>query len=448
MGKLIDLLGLSRFKTKCDALYAKAADTYTKTEVDALEDLKVDKTSNPITSVTETDGTVTVSALDGTETTFEAGGNITIDDAVSSISENPVQNRAVTAYLYALQNKIANITLSSTTDSTTGAKNIVLTKGDGTKTGVTVNDQNVKMTVQSGSYKYPLLYGALTSNQMIQLLEGSATQFYATAGITKANLLYFQPSTATLYCPKFSFSGGNTTSLLSSVKANTSAIEALGTPVSAVSITDNTMTVTKTDGTSEDFQTYSLPIATADTLGGIKVGTGLAIDDDGTLSASGVDVDLSPYAKTADLATVATSGSYNDLTDIPALDEKLSKTGDTAADLTVTDLTYKYLRSQNGLTMYTQAEDDDGNPVWLERKLVVADAANLTGTPTAPNYHGVTAGAQSTAILTSQIATKYDVETAVKAASGSVDLSNYYTKAEVDSAISAAIAAITNADGV
>lgn len=47
---------------------------------------------------------------------------------------------------------------------------------------------------------------------------------------------------------------------------------------------------------------YNLPTASADTLGGIKVGSGLTMDDKtGILSANGVQVDLSPYAKTADV---------------------------------------------------------------------------------------------------------------------------------------------------
>lgn len=61
---------------------------------------------------------------------------------------------------------------------------------------------------------------------------------------------------------------------------------------------------------------YTLPKASATVLGGVKVGAGLAITTDGTLSASGTD--LTPYAKTADLAAVAKSGKYSDLSGTPA----------------------------------------------------------------------------------------------------------------------------------
>ena len=83
---------------------------------------------------------------------------------------------------------------------------------------------------------------------------------------------------------------------------------------------------------------YELPTASADTLGGVKVGTGLEIAD-GVLSATGggkadsVDwqdienkpSDFKPSAHThvaadvSDLSEVATSGSYDDLTDKPSI---------------------------------------------------------------------------------------------------------------------------------
>lgn len=46
---------------------------------------------------------------------------------------------------------------------------------------------------------------------------------------------------------------------------------------------------------------YTLPAATASKLGGIKVGTGLSITEDGTLSATAVSV--SPYASNAQEVT-------------------------------------------------------------------------------------------------------------------------------------------------
>lgn len=70
--------------------------------------------------------------------------------------------------------------------------------------------------------------------------------------------------------------------------------------------------------------TYELPIATADTLGGVKVGAGLAINSEtGVLSATGGGVadavDWANITSKPNFATVATSGSYNDLSDKPTI---------------------------------------------------------------------------------------------------------------------------------
>ena len=67
----------------------------------------------------------------------------------------------------------------------------------------------------------------------------------------------------------------------------------------------------------------SLPVANQTTLGGIKVGAGLSITADGILSATGggtVDsVNWENVVGKPTFATVATSGSYNDLTNKPTI---------------------------------------------------------------------------------------------------------------------------------
>ena len=68
---------------------------------------------------------------------------------------------------------------------------------------------------------------------------------------------------------------------------------------------------------------YNLPVANQNTLGGIKVGAGLSITADGILSATGGgtadSVNWENVVGKPTFATVATSGSYNDLTDKPTI---------------------------------------------------------------------------------------------------------------------------------
>jgi len=63
---------------------------------------------------------------------------------------------------------------------------------------------------------------------------------------------------------------------------------------------------------------YTLPVATSSTLGGVKQGSNVTIGTDGTLSVAAPVTSLAASAITG-LATVATSGSYNDLSDKPTI---------------------------------------------------------------------------------------------------------------------------------
>lgn len=64
----------------------------------------------------------------------------------------------------------------------------------------------------------------------------------------------------------------------------------------------------------------SIPTASANDLGGIKVGTGLSIDGSGVLSATGLtSVDWDDVQDKPNFATVATTGDYDDLMNQPQL---------------------------------------------------------------------------------------------------------------------------------
>lgn len=93
-------------------------------------------------------------------------------------------------------------------------------------------------------------------------------------------------------------------------------------------------------GGSSGESSYTLPPATSDTLGGVKVGTGLSITADGTLSAtasgSSGEVDLSSYATKEELSTGLSGKADTSHThaqgDISGLPATLSSLTDHAAD--------------------------------------------------------------------------------------------------------------------
>ena len=62
-----------------------------------------------------------------------------------------------------------------------------------------------------------------------------------------------------------------------------------------------------------------IPVASAQNLGGVKVGTGLTIDANGVLAATGLtSVGWDEIQNKPNFATVATSGDYDDLIDKPS----------------------------------------------------------------------------------------------------------------------------------
>lgn len=84
---------------------------------------------------------------------------------------------------------------------------------------------------------------------------------------------------------------------------------------------DTSAVPTKTSDLNNDsgFLT-EIPVASADDLGGVKVGTGLTIDANGVLAATGLtSVDWADIQDKPNFATVATTGDYDDLVDKPAL---------------------------------------------------------------------------------------------------------------------------------
>lgn len=109
----------------------------------------------------------------------------------------------------------------------------------------------------------------------------------------------------------------------------------------------------------------SVPIASANDLGGVMVGTGLTIDASGTLSATGLtSVDWDDIQDKPTFAAVATSGDYDDLSNKPVL-------ADVATSGAYSDLTGTPLLA----TVATTGDYDD-----------LTDKPNLATVATTGNY--------------------------------------------------------------
>ena len=166
-------------------------------------------------------------------------------------------------------------------------------------------------------------------------------------------------------------------------------------PTATVVRTQNgaTITITDADGTTTadiyDGSVTDIPIASADVLGAIKVGSNLSITEDGTLSAdaqqvtlystSGQNTDgamtqkattdaLALKADSSSLATVATSGDYNDLSNLPTIPTVYNGT------LTI---------QQNGTTVGTFTANQSGNTTVSLAGGIYADDPTAPANPNA-----------------------------------------------------------------
>ena len=176
-----------------------------------------------------------------------------------------------------------------------------------------------------------------------------------------------------------------------------------------------------------DEKEYTLPTASSDVLGGIKVGAGLEINPDtGVLSATGGGtadaVDWANITSKPDFKTVATTGSYNDLTDKPTIPTKVSELANDSNYLTSVPeeyVTETELAGKNYATV-SQIPSLDGyaTEAWVGEQGYLTEHQDI-----------------------SNLATKEEL--ASKADSANVySKSETYTKTETDSAIKQASATV------
>lgn len=330
----------------------------------------VDLTSDTVTADNMAAG-VRATGADGTKIVGLLP-KVAIDNELSLTSTNPVQNKAITAALSNLDIDIATndeidnaLNLAGSGDLPTGGGGIVpialggtgaTTAGARTNLGVSATTDFAKVAF-SGSYNdltgtptIPTATGDLTNNSgyiTSSALNGYVKSVNGTSPDSNGNV-------------SISVSGGSGGSVtvdaeLSSTSTNAvqnkavyaavdkkldkTGIAAYATRDSSGNVIINTY-ATKTDLNSYvksinnvkpdsdgnvtisvggGSGNYTLPTASSSTLGGVKIGSGLTINTSGVVSADVTSSTLTAYAKTTDLSAVATSGSYNDLSNKPTI---------------------------------------------------------------------------------------------------------------------------------
>lgn len=136
---------------------------------------------------------------------------------------------------------------------------------------------------------------------------------------------------------------------------------------------------------------YTLPTASSSTLGGVKIGSGLTINTSGVVSADVTSSTLTAYAKTTDLSAVATSGSYNDLSNKPTIPSAYTLPNATSSTLggvkvgsniSVSDGTISLAKSNVTSALgYTPATTNNASftGTTMVQTLTVSSALNIPG---------------------------------------------------------------------
>lgn len=249
----------------------------------------VDLTSDTVTADDLAAG-VTATGADG-KPVVGLLPKVTIDTELSASSTNPVQNKTITAALSNLDIDIA------TNDEIDNALNVA-GSGDLPTTGGIV-------PIAMGGTGATTTAGARTN------LGVSATADFANVAFSGAyDDLTGKPAIPSRTSDLTNNSGYITSSALSGYfkSVNGAAPDSSGN-----------VTISVSGGGSSGGSNYTLPTASSSTLGGVKIGSGLTINPSGVVSADVTASTLTAYAKTTDLAAVAKSGSYNDLSNKPTI---------------------------------------------------------------------------------------------------------------------------------
>ena len=326
---------------------------------------------NGATLVDLTSDTVTADDLAAGVTATGADGKpvvgllpkVTIDTELSMSSTNPVQNKTITAALSNLDIDIA------TNDEIDNALNLA-GSGDLPTTGGIV-------PIAMGGTGATTTAGARTN------LGVSATEDFANVAFSGA----YDDLTGTPTIPTATSDLTNNSGYVTSSALNGYVKSVNGTSPDS----NGNVSISVSGGGSSGGGSYTLPTASSSTLGGVKIGSGLTINTNGVVSADVTASTLTAYAKTTDLAAVAKSGSYNDLSNKPTIPSAYTLPNATSSTLggvkvgsniSVTNGTISLAKSNVTSALgYTPATTNDASftGTTMVQTLTVSSALNIPG---------------------------------------------------------------------
>jgi hypothetical protein len=200
-------------------------------------------------------------------------GNLT----QSSEGDTQIQVNSVTTTDLSVTNRITG-EISGTSSNVRG---VVAVARGGTGSNTASAARTALGVDPAGTVNYTL--PAATDSTLGGVIEGDNITIAANGTISASSYTLPTAASDTLGGIKVGSNLSILNGVLSATDTNTTYNEATTGTSGLMSAADKT----KLDGVATNANNYTLPVATSDTIGGVKAGTNITIDTDGTISASG-----------------------------------------------------------------------------------------------------------------------------------------------------------------
>lgn len=342
-------------------------------------------TSVPVTSVNGATGNV---VLDADDISYSATQSIKdkIDDIVTTGGEpNVIETVKVNGTALTPTNKEVNVIVPTKVSDLTNDSNFI--------SGVTVNSATTGTTIATVDGK------SITVDSKLAVLSAITVQ---SGGVTTNGTLKSIDGLRILEVPAYSTSITNSNQVTTKKYVDDSIASAIG-GITGVEFNTSYTTYASLPTTGESGVIYLIP----------NGGSTPNIYDEyiyvsGSYEKIGTtETDLSGYVKTSDLATVATSGSYNDLTNKPSIPTADSFTSTYDSRYALVGHTHDYSKVN---VSQTQTSGTEIGKITVDNATTTlyAPIVDLTSYATKTYAEGLTSGLAKTADLTSYVA-KVDV---------------------------------------